>query len=163
MKLGRRQVDEDIPTSSMADIAFLLIIYFMVTTTFTATRGLDFALPQEEDTPPMIENRALAAAALEAAAVDLVFEHGRFVVAGTDRGLDIFEVAGLARAAGAPLAAYAHFERDAMTYPNGCHVAEVVIDPETGQVVLERYVAVDDYGVLINPLIKDDEIEPRRW
>jgi len=39
----------------MADIAFLLIIYFMVTTTFTATRGLDFALPQEEDTPPMIE------------------------------------------------------------------------------------------------------------
>jgi len=55
MKLSRRQVDEEIPTSSMADIAFLLIIYFMVTTTFTATRGLDFALPQEEDTPPMIE------------------------------------------------------------------------------------------------------------
>ena len=55
MKLGRRQVDEEIPTSSMADIAFLLIIYFMVTTTFTATRGLDFALPQEDDTPPMIE------------------------------------------------------------------------------------------------------------
>ena len=55
MKLGRRQVDEEIPTSSMADIAFLLIIYFMVTTTFTATRGLDFALPQEEDTPPMVE------------------------------------------------------------------------------------------------------------
>jgi biopolymer transport protein ExbD len=39
----------------MADIAFLLIIYFMVTTTFTATRGLDFALPEEDDTPPVIE------------------------------------------------------------------------------------------------------------
>jgi biopolymer transport protein ExbD len=39
----------------MADIAFLLIIYFMVTTTFAATRGLDFALPKDEDNPPMIE------------------------------------------------------------------------------------------------------------
>jgi biopolymer transport protein ExbD len=55
MKLGRPKVSEEIPTSSMADIAFLLIIYFMVTTTFTATRGLDFALPEEDDTPPVIE------------------------------------------------------------------------------------------------------------
>ena len=42
----------------MADIAFLLIVYFMVTTTFTATRGLDFALPEEDDTPPVIEKEA---------------------------------------------------------------------------------------------------------
>ena len=48
-------MDDEIPTSSMADIAFLLIIYFMVTTTFTATRGLDFALPEEDDSPPVIE------------------------------------------------------------------------------------------------------------
>jgi biopolymer transport protein ExbD len=48
-------VSDEIPTSSMADIAFLLIIYFMVTTTFTATRGLDFALPKEDDRPPIIE------------------------------------------------------------------------------------------------------------
>ena len=51
MKIKRNNVDEEIPTSSMADIAFLLIIYFMVTTTFAATRGIDFSLPQEEDTP----------------------------------------------------------------------------------------------------------------
>jgi biopolymer transport protein ExbD len=51
MKITRRKIDEEIPTSSMADIAFLLIIYFMVTTTFAATRGIDFSLPQEEDTP----------------------------------------------------------------------------------------------------------------
>jgi len=51
MKIKRNSVDEEIPTSSMADIAFLLIIYFMVTTTFAATRGIDFSLPQEEDTP----------------------------------------------------------------------------------------------------------------
>jgi len=51
MKLSREDVSDEIPTASMADIAFLLIIYFMVTTTFAATRGLDFSLPQEEDTP----------------------------------------------------------------------------------------------------------------
>ncbi len=55
MKLKRGTVSDEIPTASMADIAFLLIIYFMVTTTFAATRGLDFSLPQEEDSPPMVE------------------------------------------------------------------------------------------------------------
>ncbi|HUP24809.1 MAG TPA: biopolymer transporter ExbD [Thermoanaerobaculia bacterium] len=55
MKIGRAKVSDEIPTSSMADIAFLLIIYFMVTTTFTTTRGLDFALPEDDDTPPVIE------------------------------------------------------------------------------------------------------------
>ncbi|MEM7050724.1 MAG: biopolymer transporter ExbD [Acidobacteriota bacterium] len=48
-------VTDEIPTSSMADIAFLLIIFFMVTVTFTATRGLDFALPQDEPEPPVID------------------------------------------------------------------------------------------------------------
>jgi biopolymer transport protein ExbD len=56
MKLSKEsKVSDEIPTASMADIAFLLIIYFMVTTTFTATRGLDFALPKEDDAPPVVE------------------------------------------------------------------------------------------------------------
>jgi biopolymer transport protein ExbD len=55
MRLKTKRPDDEIPTSSMADIAFLLIIYFMVTTTFAATRGLDFALPKEDDTPPIVE------------------------------------------------------------------------------------------------------------
>jgi biopolymer transport protein ExbD len=55
MKIAKPKVSDEIPTSSMADIAFLLIIYFMVTTTFTATRGLDFAPPKDDDNPPMIE------------------------------------------------------------------------------------------------------------
>jgi biopolymer transport protein ExbD len=55
MKLKQKKPDDEIPTSSMADIAFLLIIYFMVTTTFAATRGLDFALPKDDDTPPIVE------------------------------------------------------------------------------------------------------------
>jgi len=55
MKLKKDTVSDEIPTSSMADIAFLLIIYFMVTTTFAATRGLDFALPKDDDSPPQVE------------------------------------------------------------------------------------------------------------
>ena len=55
MKLKKGNVSDEIPTASMADIAFLLIIYFMVTTTFAATRGLDFSLPEEDDSPPMVE------------------------------------------------------------------------------------------------------------
>lgn len=55
MKLKRPSQDAEIPTSSMADIAFLLIIYFMVTATFAATRGLDFALPKDDDSPPIVE------------------------------------------------------------------------------------------------------------
>jgi biopolymer transport protein ExbD len=55
MKLKKDHADPEIPTSSMADIAFLLIIYFMVTTTFAATRGLDFSLPQEDKEQPLVE------------------------------------------------------------------------------------------------------------
>ena len=55
MRIDRDRPNDEIPTSSMADIAFLLIVFFMVTTTFTATRGLDFALPEDDDNPPVIE------------------------------------------------------------------------------------------------------------
>lgn len=55
MKLRQQKPDDEIPTSSMADIAFLLIVYFMVTTTFAATRGLDFSLPKDDDQPPVVE------------------------------------------------------------------------------------------------------------
>ncbi len=55
MRMKSNRVSDEIPTSSMADIAFLLIIYFMVTTSFSATRGLDFSLPEEDDKSPVIE------------------------------------------------------------------------------------------------------------
>ncbi len=55
VKIKVTRPSDEIPTSSMADIAFLLIVYFMVTTTFAATRGLDFALPKDDDTPPIVE------------------------------------------------------------------------------------------------------------
>ena len=56
MRIARKnKVSEEIPTASMADVAFLLIIFFMITSSFAATRGLDFALPEQEDNPPLVE------------------------------------------------------------------------------------------------------------
>ena len=96
---------------------------------------------------------ALAADALEAAEADIRFEEGRFVVSGTDRAIDLAEVAVLGRAKGAPLDTFHGWRREHMTFPNGAHVVEVEIDRETGRVELVRYTAVDDYGVLVNPTI----------
>jgi carbon-monoxide dehydrogenase large subunit len=97
--------------------------------------------------------RALAADALETAEADLRFEDGRFVVSGTDRAIGLFDVAIIGRARGKPLDTYHSWKRDHMTFPNGAHVAEVEIDRDTGRVTLVRYTAVDDYGVLVNPMI----------
>src|SRR5262249_30250578 len=95
----------------------------------------------------------IAADMIEAHEGDIRFEHGRFIVAGTDRGIALLEVAATARGRGAPLDTYHCWTREWMTFPNGTHVAEVEIDRDTGQVTLARYTAVDDYGVLVNPMI----------
>jgi len=95
----------------------------------------------------------IAAEALEAAEADIHFADGRFVVSGTDRSLALLDVAAIARAKGAPLDTDKHRTREWMTFPNGAHIAEVEIDRDTGQVSLARYTAVDDYGVLVNPMI----------
>jgi len=95
----------------------------------------------------------IAAEALEAAEADIRFEDGRFVVTGTDRSVALLDVAAIARDKGAPLDIYHAWTREWMTYPNGAHVAEVEVEPDTGRVTLARYTAVDDYGVLVNPMI----------
>ena len=95
----------------------------------------------------------IAAEMLEAAEPDIRFDDGRFVVAGTDRSVPLLDVAARARAAGTPLDTYHYWTREWMTFPNGTHVAEVEIDPETGAVSLACYGAVDDYGVLVNPMV----------
>jgi carbon-monoxide dehydrogenase large subunit len=95
----------------------------------------------------------VAAEALEAAEADIRFEAGDFVVAGTDRRLRLLDAATAAREKGTPLDTYHAWTREWMTFPNGTHVAEIEIDPETGEVRLARYAAVDDYGVLVNPMI----------
>jgi carbon-monoxide dehydrogenase large subunit len=96
---------------------------------------------------------ALAAEALEAAEADIRFEGERFVVSGTDRAIGLFEVAALGREKGKPLDTFHAWTREHMTFPNGAHVVEVEIDRDTGHVDLVRYTAVDDYGVLVNPMV----------
>jgi biopolymer transport protein ExbD len=59
MKLKRKDIESEIPTASMADIAFLLIIFFMVTAVFSATKGLEFSLPKEEENAPAEEEEAV--------------------------------------------------------------------------------------------------------
>jgi carbon-monoxide dehydrogenase large subunit len=100
----------------------------------------------------------IAANALEAAEADIRFADGRFVVAGTDRSVGLLDVADMARDAGAPLDTFHGWTRDALTFPNGAHVVEVEIDRDTGEVVLSRYTAVDDYGVLVNPMIAAGQV-----
>ena len=68
------------------------------------------------------------------------------------------DVARIAREAGAPLDTYYAWTREWMTFPNGTHVAEIEIDRETGAVRLIRYSAVDDYGILVNPMVASGQM-----
>ncbi|MBV8702710.1 MAG: molybdopterin-dependent oxidoreductase, partial [Acetobacteraceae bacterium] len=105
------------------------------------------------------KGKRLAAHLLEVDVADIAFDGGRFAVAGTDRALTLKEVA---RAAFQParlppgmepgLYEHATYAPTHDTFPNGCHVAEVEVDPETGQVALLSYLVVDDVGTVINPL-----------
>jgi carbon-monoxide dehydrogenase large subunit len=119
-----------------------------------------------EASAKVIEKGRLAAAwALEAAPGDIEFEAhgpggtGRFLIGGTDRAIGIMELAAKLGAAAPPDGVPATldvthvFNEAPMAYPNGCHVCEVEVDPETGQVRVDRYVAVNDFGVQVNPLL----------
>jgi carbon-monoxide dehydrogenase large subunit len=113
-------------------------------------------------TASVIEKGKQAAAEhLETSVADIEFtpQGGRFAVAGTDRGVGILELAAAQRqrvAAGQSatlLDALETAKIEAHTFPNGCHVAEVEVDPETGIVSVPRYIVVDDVGHALNPLI----------
>jgi carbon-monoxide dehydrogenase large subunit len=96
---------------------------------------------------------ALAANALEAAAGDLEFADGAVRVVGTDRAISFADLAQRATGEATPPAGEFAFAPQAATYPNGTHLAEVEIDPETGAVDLVDYVVVDDFGLTLNPLL----------
>jgi len=102
----------------------------------------------------------IAAHLLEAATADIEFSAGEYCIAGTDRKLDLFTIARAARDnAKLPegvepgLDAEGSFEPPEATYPNGCHVCEVEIDPATGVAEIVNYTVVDDFGAVINPLL----------
>ena len=104
--------------------------------------------------------RKVAAVALEAAEADIEFAQGRFAIAGTDRSIGIMELAAKLRAGlklpeGMPRSLDVKHVHEAApsAFPNGCHIAEVEIDPETGVVEVVRYTAVNDFGTVINPML----------
>jgi carbon-monoxide dehydrogenase large subunit len=112
------------------------------------------------------KSRALAAHLLQADADEVSFSAGRFTVAGSARGIDLLALAEAARdVANLPdgmtpgLDADAYNDSDVFTFPNGCHAAEVEIDTHTGAVTLERYLAIDDYGRLINPMLTKGQVQ----
>ena len=111
------------------------------------------------------KGKQIAGHALEAAEQDIEYEAGRFTVVGTDRGLDIGEIASIAfQPALLPpgmdsgLSGFATFLAPAPTFPNACHVAEIEIDPDTGHTQLLRYIAVEDVGTVLNPLLLNGQI-----
>jgi len=95
-----------------------------------------------------------AASLLEAAAADIEYRDGKYWIAGTDRGVSLFEVAAKAKG----LEATHTRNPEKYTYPNGCHIVEVEIDAETGEPRIERYTVVDDFGRTINPLLAEGQI-----
>jgi carbon-monoxide dehydrogenase large subunit len=97
--------------------------------------------------------RPIAGELLEAAAADIEYRAGAYVIAGTDRAVDLFAVAAEAGRRGAPLVARETFEVPGPSYPNGVHLCEVEVDPETGAVTMDRYVIVSDPGRVINPML----------
>ena len=111
--------------------------------------------------------KQIASCALEASAGDIEFKDGHFTIAGTDRSIGLLDLAarlrsGLKLPEGAP----ASLDVDHMldkpvpsAFPNGCHVAEVEIDPLTGETHVVKYSAVNDLGTVVNPLLVEGQIQ----
>ena len=109
--------------------------------------------------------KPMAAALMEASAADLEFKDGAFRVVGTDKKLALVDVAkafyapmGLTDKLGVGLEASGTFGATPPSHPNGCHVCELEIDPETGEVAVDRYTVVDDLGAILNPMIVTGQI-----
>ncbi len=104
------------------------------------------------------KGKAIASNELEAALGDIEYADAKFRIAGTDRSLGLFEVARIAKTQAnvediEGIAADGEFKNASNTWPNGCHICEVEIDPETGTTEITRYTIVDDFGKIVNPLL----------
>jgi carbon-monoxide dehydrogenase large subunit len=109
--------------------------------------------------------KQMAAFLLEAAGADLEFKEGKFTVVGTDRSIPLTDVAkAFYRPAGPTTRFGTGLDASGSsavppTFPNGCHACELEVDPETGEVFIDRYAVVDDVGRVINPMICHGQIE----
>ncbi len=100
----------------------------------------------------------LAADKLEASVQDLEIVDGRILIAGTDRAISYEELAALPEATLEKRTAAESFDPPQATYPNGTHVCEVEIDPDTGATRIVRYAVVDDFGFTLNPLLLEGQV-----
>jgi carbon-monoxide dehydrogenase large subunit len=111
------------------------------------------------------QGKQIASHALEASADDIEFEDGQFIVTGTDRAIDVMTLAEKIRSGAIQLPPEAPQSLDVQhvtngapaAYPNGCHVCEVEIDPDTGVTQVVKYTAVNDFGTIINPMLTDGQ------
>jgi aerobic carbon-monoxide dehydrogenase large subunit len=110
------------------------------------------------------KGRRIAAHVLEAAVEDIEFAHGRFVIAGTDHSVEIMDLAaqlknGVELPGDVPDSLDVQHVMDKVpsAFPNGVHIAEVEIDPETGVVAVVKYSMVNDFGVIVNPLLVEGQ------
>ena len=101
------------------------------------------------------KGKPLAANLLEASAADIDYKDGSFRIVGTDRSVSLFDVAKANKGA-----LDDEFTRtpEADTYPNGCHVCELEVDPDTGTVEIQNYTVTDDFGMALNPLLLQGQI-----
>jgi len=111
------------------------------------------------------QGKHIASFVLEASAGDIEFTRGRFLIAGTDRSIGILELAeklrtGLKLPAEVPTTLDVKHATDGIpsAFPNGCHVAEVEIDPQTGVTEVVKYSSVNDFGTLVNPLLVEGQV-----
>jgi carbon-monoxide dehydrogenase large subunit len=101
--------------------------------------------------------KKVASQALEASEADIQYRDGNFEVVGTDRRISLFETARRAKEMGESLDTKEKADTP-LTFPNGVHIAEVEIDPDTGHVEVATYTAVDDCGNMLNPMVVEGQV-----
>ena len=121
----------------------------------TLVHGADAMI--DAATKVVAQGKAMAAEMLEAAPADIAFDEGDFAIKGTNRRVGLFEVSAHAEHRGEPLAAEGAAAPN-RSFPNGCHVCEVEIDPNTGVIEIVRYPVVDDLGTVVNPLLAAGQV-----
>jgi len=149
-KIGHRHGDSDLELPGMASVASRSAITAGGATLKTVETML-------------AKGKTIAAHVLEAAEGDIAYREGRFEVVGTDRRISLFELA--ARAAEMKTRGEIPESLDTkataetpQTFPNGCHIAEVEIDPDTGEMTIAAYTAVDDCGNVLNQMIVEGQL-----
>ena len=107
----------------------------------------------------LTDAKGLAGEELEADVADIEYSEGVFRIAGTDREIGLTEIAKIAGQKGIPLKANGEFSPEAPTFPNGCHICEVELDPETGKIDVVSYAGVEDIGRVLQPQIAEGQIQ----